>query len=244
MANPLATIALACAVLLAGCDGGAPGAAPSAKPSESPELATPTPLPTRESLDTVRVRIETSAGNITLALDARHAPKTVLNFMQYVDDGRLDDTSFYRASRRNGAPGMGFIQGGIGTDARRTLTTILPLEPTNVTGIHHVDGTISMAHGDDPDSATGNFSIMLGPNPALDARLGYGVHPGSRGFAAFGHVVAGMDVARRILSKPSGGGSGAMRGQMLLEPVQLVHAVRLDGIAHPSGAYKAWLVRR
>ena len=241
MTNPVSiAIALGCALLLAGCDSGAPEAAPSA--NETSAASTPTPLPTRESLDTVHVRIETAAGNITLALDAKHAPKTVLNFMQYVDDQRFDGTNFYRASRRNGAPGQGFIQGGIGTDARRMAASVLPLEATNVTGIHHVDGTVSMAHGDDPDSATGNFSILLGPSPSLDARPGEGVRPGSRGFAAFGHVTKGMDVAKRILAQPSGGGAGAMRGQMILKPVPIVRVVRLDGTAHPSGAYKAWLM--
>ncbi|WP_216072760.1 peptidylprolyl isomerase, partial [Acinetobacter baumannii] len=75
----------------------------------------------------IRVRIVTSAGNITLALDAKHAPKTVANFMAYVDDGRLDGTRFYRSARRKGAPAQGFVQGGIGTDARRMLPSV-PLE--------------------------------------------------------------------------------------------------------------------
>ncbi len=243
MAKPLPQIALAGALLLAGCNAGEP--ADTAPSNAAPETndTTPTPLPARESLDTVHVRIETSAGDITLALDAKHAPKTVLNFMQYVDDERLDGTTFYRASRINGAPGRGFVQGGIGTDARRMLTSMLPLEPTSETGIHHVDGTVSMAHGDDPDSATGNFSIMIGENSSLDARPGSGVHPGSRGFAAFGHMTAGIAVAKRILAMPSGGGGGAMAGQMLLKPVQIVHAVRLDGTAHPNIGYKPWLMR-
>lgn len=242
MARTLLAVALG-ALLLAGCGEGA-----SDSPAPTPEATEPTPaatpLPSRESLDTVHARIETAMGNITVALDARHAPKTVLNFMQYVDDGRFEGTNFYRASRVNGARGRGFVQGGIGTDARRMLTSILPLEPTNVTGIRHLDGTLSMAHGDDPDSATGNFSIMIGDNPALDARPGAGVRPGSRGFAAFGQVTAGMDVVKRILAQPAGGGAGAMRGQMIVKPVQILRVVRLDGTAHPGPTYKAWLVRR
>jgi peptidyl-prolyl cis-trans isomerase A (cyclophilin A) len=187
----------------------------------------------------VRVRLNTSAGVIVVALDARHAPKTTANFLAYVDDGRLDDTSFYRAARRKGGPQLGFVQGGIGTDPRRMLQPV-PLEPTSATGIHHLDGTLSMAHGADPNSGTANFSILVGANPALDA------HGSSRGYTAFGHVVAGMDVVRRILAMPTGGGGGEMKGEMILQPVRLISAQRLDGTAHPSGLPKTWLfgVRR
>ena len=182
----------------------------------------------------VRVRIVTSEGNIVLALDARRAPKTTANFLAYVDDGRLDGTRFYRASRSKRDPRLGFVQGGIGTDARRMLDR-LPLEPTSTTGIKHLDGTVSMAHGPDPNSGNANFSIMVGANPALDAR------PGNPGYAAFGRVVAGMEVVKRILAKPSGGGSGAMAGQMILQPVTLIRAERLDGTPKPTGRPKTWL---
>jgi peptidyl-prolyl cis-trans isomerase A (cyclophilin A) len=197
--------------------------------------ATPAGSQSRPIPGMVRVRIVTSQGNIVLALDARHAPKTTANFLAYVDDGRLDGTDFYRASRRKSDPRFGFVQGGIGTDARRILPSP-PLEPTNVTGIKHTDGAVSMAHGSNPDSATGNFSIMVGANPSLDARAG------SRGYAAFGRVVAGMDVVRRILAKPTGGGRGPMRGQMIQPPVRIVRAERLDGTARPTSGPRPWLL--
>lgn len=185
---------------------------------------------------TVRVRLVTTVGNITLALDARRAPKTVANFMRYVDDGRLAGTDFYRAARRKADPKYGFVQGGIGTDARRILPA-LPLEPTSLTGLKHLNGSISMAHGLNPDSANGNFSIMIGDNPSLDAR------PGNPGFAAFGKVVGGMDVVRRMLAMPTGGGRGVMRGQMILKPVRILRAERLDGTPRPSGRPKPWLIK-
>ncbi|MDV3456268.1 peptidylprolyl isomerase [Sphingomonas sp. HF-S4] len=185
----------------------------------------------------VRVRIETSAGNIVLALDAKRAPKTTANFLAYVDDGRLDGTGFYRASKRTGNPKFGFVQGGIASDARRVLPSP-PLEPTNQTGIRHTDGTVSMAHGANIDGATGNFSIMVGDNPSLDAR-----GTTRNGYAAFGRVVAGMDVVRKILASPTGGGRGPMRGQMIQpEPVRIVRAVRLDGAAKPTGNVKPWQI--
>jgi len=183
----------------------------------------------------IHVKLVTSAGPIVLALDARRAPRTVANFMKYVDDGRFDGTQFYRASRNKGNPKLGFIQGGIGQDARRILDPV-PLEPTSKTGIHHTDGVISMAHGANPNSAAGNFSIMVGPNPSLDAR------GSSAGYAAFGHVVSGMDIVRRILSLPSGGGEGPMKGQMLVHPITIEKAIRLDGTPHPTGLPKPWTI--
>ncbi|MCW3836176.1 peptidylprolyl isomerase [Sphingomonas canadensis] len=185
----------------------------------------------------VRVRLVTSEGNIVLALDTRRAPKTTANFLAYVDDGRLNDTLFYRAAKRTGAPRFGFIQGGIGTDYRRMLPPV-KLEPTSQTGIRHTDGVISMARSANPDSGTGNFSLLIGPNPALDAK------PGNPGYAAFGRIIAGMDVAKRILAKPVGGGRGAMKGQMILAPVKILRAERLDGRPQPTRGPKPWLIGR
>lgn len=184
----------------------------------------------------VRVRLETSAGAITVALDTNKAPKTSANFLAYVDDGRLDGTTFYRAARARTDPKRGFIQGGIDTDARRMIVPPVVLEPTDKTGIRHLDGTISMARKVDPDSATGNFSLTVGPAPMLDAN---GVY---RGYAAFGRVVGGMDVVKRILAMPSGGGQGPMRGQMLFKPVTITRAVRLDGKPGLTSPVKPWLI--
>jgi peptidyl-prolyl cis-trans isomerase A (cyclophilin A) len=184
---------------------------------------------------TIRVRLVTSAGNIVVALDARRAPKTVANFLAYVDDGRLEKTEFYRSARRKGDPAHGFVQGGIGTDARRMLPSV-PLESTEQTGLKHLDGTISMAHGPNFDGANCNFSIMVGPNPGLDARGPF------RGFAAFGKIVSGMDVVKRILAMPTGGGRDAMKDQMILRPVRILRAERLDGVAKPTGRVKPWLI--
>jgi len=190
----------------------------------------------RPSPGFVRVRLVTSAGAIVLALDARRAPKTTANFLAYVDDGRFDGIDFYRAARKKVAPRFGFIQGGIRTDARRILPGSVPLERTDRTGLRHLDGTISMARGANPDSAAGNFSIMVGPMPSLDAE---GQYPG---YAAFGRVVAGMDVVKRILALPTGGGSGPMKGQMILKPVTILRTERLDGTPKPTGGVKPWLI--
>jgi peptidyl-prolyl cis-trans isomerase A (cyclophilin A) len=191
--------------------------------------------PEGRSAGLVRVRILTSDGPIVLALDARRAPKTTSNFLAYVDDGRFDDTLFYRAARRRIDPKLGFVQAGIGTDARRSLPPI-PHESTQMTGIRHLDATVSMARGGKPGSAMGNFFITVGATPHMDARPDYA------GYAAFGHVVSGMDTVRRILAKPTGGGSEEMKGQMILKPVRLISVRRLDGVARPTGGVKPWLL--
>ena len=191
--------------------------------------------PAAQEPPVVRVRLVTSAGSIVVALDAKRAPLTVANFLRYVDDGRLEGTYFYRAARRKGDPTLGFVQGGIGTDARRILPSV-PLEPTSKTGIRHLSGAISMARSVNPNSAHGNFSIMVGDNPTLDAR------PGKPGYAAFGRVVGGMDVVRKMLAMPTGGGRDEMRGQMILNRVKILRAERLDGTAKPTGRPRPWLI--
>lgn len=181
----------------------------------------------------VRVRLDTSAGRIMLALDMRRAPRTSANFLAYVDDGRFDGTTFYRAARSKVDPKRGFIQGGIRQDARRILPPF-KLETTTQTGIRHLDATVSMARGDSPDSAGGNFVLTVGPTPQMDARPGYS------GYAAFAHVIGGMDTVKRILALPSGGGMDAMKGQMILQPVRLIRAVRIDGTPKPTNHPRVW----
>ncbi|AMK24629.1 peptidylprolyl isomerase [Sphingobium sp. SJ10-10] len=182
-----------------------------------------------------RVAIETSVGTIVVATDDRRAPITAVNFLTYVDDGRFDGVTFYRAARRKSDARLGLIQGGIDTDARRSLPPIRH-EPTTRTGIRHLDATLSMARPNRANSAMGNFFITVGPTPNMDARGDY------IGYAAFGHVVAGMDVVKRILAVPTCCGSGPMRGQMIVKPIRIIRAKRLDGTAHPTRGVKPWLL--
>lgn len=183
----------------------------------------------------VRVAIETSVGVIVVAVDQKRAPRTSANFLTYVDDGRFDGVTFYRAARRKRDPHYGLIQGGIDTDARRSLPPI-PHEPTSKTGILHLDATVSMARPNRTNSAMGNFFITIGATPTMDARGDY------IGYAAFGHVVGGMDVVKKILSVPTCCGSGPMRGQMIVKPIAIIRARRLDGTPHPTRGVKPWLI--
>lgn len=190
---------------------------------------------TRATPGYVRVRFDTSAGPIIVALDVKRAPATSKNFLAYVDDGRFDGTVFYRSARRKADPSLGFVQGGIRTDARRILPPF-PHERTDRTGVRHVDGAISMARRPEPNSAGGNFVLLVGAMPSMDAK---GDFPG---YAAFGRVVGGMATVKRILAKPTGGGSDAMKGQMILDPVRILRARRLDGTPKPTGGPKPWLI--
>lgn len=220
-------LAAALAFALAACGESPPANAPAAANAAAPAAnsAAPAPVP-----DTAKVRLETDAGNIVLQLDGRHAPITTANFLAYVDQHRFDGITFYRASRTPRTPGRGFIQGGIRRNAMLALPPIAH-EPTSLTGLHHVDGTISMARLE-PGSAMGDFVILSGAEPSMDAghRRPSSGNNDTAGYAAFGRVVEGMDVVRRILAAPTveNAGAGAMRGQMLTQPVRIVRAVRAD----------------
>jgi peptidyl-prolyl cis-trans isomerase A (cyclophilin A) len=173
-----------------------------------------------------RVVLETGAGPITIELDTARAPITAANFLRYVDERRFDGTSFYRALSFPGRPDLGLVQGGIRSDPKRARPPI-PHEPTSATGLAHGDFTVSMARTT-PGTAQGDFFITLGSFPSLDAQPG---QPGDNsGFAVFGRVVDGQDTVRAILAAPVSptAGEGAMKGQMIAEPVPILRARRAD----------------
>lgn len=173
----------------------------------------------------VKVALKTTEGTIVVAVDTKRAPITANNFLAYVDQKKLDGTTFYRAARAVGAPTRGFIQGGVHRDARRSLPPIKH-EPTSKTGIRHVDGAISMARRE-PGSAMGEFFILAGAAPGMDARPGGG--DANAGYAAFGRLVSGKTVLQRILAaKTWPGGPGAMKDQLIKKPVKIIEAKRVS----------------
>lgn len=176
--------------------------------------AAPTPLP--------RVVLETTAGRIVIEVNDRAAPITGANFLAYVDQHRFDGTSFYRAMKSG--PENGLVQGGINNAPARLLPPIAH-EPTTETGLSHVDGAVSMARYD-PGTATGDFFISVGATPSYDAGRPFSID--AYGFAVFGKVVEGMDVARAMLNAPTSPteGEGFMRGQMLEPRIAIVSARR------------------
>ena len=191
--------------------------APPAAVTPPASVAAPAP-----KFATVRVTLTTTLGPIVLELEKQRAPITTANFLRYIAEKRYDGTDFYRATKIQ--PGYGLIQGGTANFPKRALPGIAH-EPTSKTGLTHADGTISMARTK-PGTATGDFFITIGALTSLDADP---AKPGDNlGFAAFGHVVEGMDVVRRILEAPilTTKGTGAMKGQMLADPVKIVTARR------------------
>jgi peptidyl-prolyl cis-trans isomerase A (cyclophilin A) len=143
----------------------------------------------------VEVAIATTDGTIVVRLDPAHAPITTKNFLHYVDAHTYDGTSFYRTVSKTNEPqsNIEVIQGGLNPQTTNPMIAPIKLEPTNATGLHNVDGVISMARTADPNSATTEFFICIGDNRFLDAG-----GPLGPGYAAFGKVVRGMDVVRRI----------------------------------------------
>jgi peptidyl-prolyl cis-trans isomerase A (cyclophilin A) len=189
----------------------------------APSLAQAPAAPPAAQEDVVPVAIDTSLGRIVVALDRAHAPVTTANFLHYVDEHRFDGEAFYRAMHLAGSDG-GLIQAGISSDARKLFAAIAH-EPTSQTGLKNVAGAISMANAG-PGTARSDFFILLSDMPGLDAN---GPGGDANGFAAFGHVVEGMDVVKKIWAAPVSAtkGEAVMKGQMLDPPVKILHAVRL-----------------
>lgn len=171
-----------------------------------------------------RVAIQTSAGTIIVELEDKKAPVTSANFLRYVDAKKYDGGTFYRALRTKGVKGAGSIQGAPPQRARRFAP--IAHESTTKTGIRHKPGVISMARNA-PGTATCDFFICASAMPYLDA------HPGAKGdnlgFAAFGTVVEGLPIVKKILAMPTGGPAytEAMKDEMLKAPVQILSMKRM-----------------
>lgn len=171
---------------------------------------------------TVKVAMTTTQGTIVLELERAKAPVTVTNFLRYVDAKRFDGIDFYRSMKLEW--GAGLIQAGI-RDPRKFFPAIRH-EPTTVTGLSHTEGTISMARLA-PGTATADFTISVGDMRGLDADPK--ASGDNLGFAAFGHVIEGMDVVKAIWSSPRSPtlGEGVMKGEMLAPKVRILTVRRL-----------------
>lgn len=175
-----------------------------------------------------RVLINTSLGNIEIVVYSDQAPVTANNFLRLVDGGHFDGGSFYRTvSPRNdhGSPVISVIQGGV-ADAEGPFDAI-EHESTELTGIRHRNGVVSMARAEVGTASTEIF-ICIGAQPALD--FGGQRNPDGQGFAAFGEVVKGMDVVRAIHRQPADApvDSEYVAGQILTEPVEIISIERID----------------
>lgn len=172
------------------------------------------------------VVFETEKGTIEMEVDSVRAPATAANFLRYVDAGFFDGGSVNRSVRPDNTVRhdveIQVIQVQIDAAREREAFPPISLERTSVTGLKHVNGTMSMARNG-PDTATGSFSIVIGDQPEMD--VGGRRNPDGQGFAAFGRIVRGMDVVKEIQASPTGR-AGPYGTESLSPPIKVVKAYR------------------
>lgn len=164
--------------------------------------------------DPVKVLMKTSQGDITLALDPDKAPKSVANFLRYVDEGFYNNTLFHRV-----IAGFMIQGGGLDTNMHKK-TTHEPVVNEAKNGLKNVRGSIAMARTRDPHSATAQFFINHRDNPNLD----YPSFDGW-GYAVFGKVIDGMDVVDAIAAVKTTRKNG--RADMPVQPVVIESITRI-----------------
>jgi peptidyl-prolyl cis-trans isomerase A (cyclophilin A) len=177
-----------------------------------------------------RVRVQTELGDIVLELDATRAPNTTANFLKYVDAGHYNGGLFHRTVKMDNQPQsdvkIEVIQAGVNPESAQRGFPPIALERTSVTGIVHKDAVVSMARGA-PDSATSGWFVCINDQPSLD--FGGTRNPDGQGFAAFGRVVSGMDVVRKIQAAPSSTDrSTNAEAQRLTPPIKIVTVTRVN----------------
>ena len=154
------------------------------------------------------IQITTKFGTIEAELYPDKAPKSVAAILSYIDSDFYENTSFYRVlnddNQPSGTGGPTLIQSGLWSTKDKVAATLahIPHETTQQTGLHHEDGTLSLAR-QEPGTATAEFFICIDDQPGFD--FGGGNNPDGQGYAAFGKVVKGMDVVRRINKQPFNG---------------------------------------
>jgi cyclophilin family peptidyl-prolyl cis-trans isomerase len=161
------------------------------------------------------VAIDTSHGAFSIELDEEKAPKTVANFLAYLDAGHYDGTIFHRVID-------GFMVQGGGYDADFEKKPVrAPVENEAKNGVKNTRGTVAMARTSEPNSATAQFFVNVADNAFLDHK-----GPESYGYAVFGKVVSGMDVVDKIKGLKTGA-QGPFSKDAPLEPVVIRSAKRV-----------------
>jgi len=168
------------------------------------------------------VLIQTELGDITVEIYEKKAPITASNFLKYIDENLFIGASFYRVVRMDNQPDkdvkIEVIQGGLGFSDNEKRLPPIEHETTDITGILHKDGVISMARNE-PGTASSEFFICVGDQPELDFEGKR--NPDGQGFAAFGKVIDGMNVVREIQSKHA-------EGQLLNPQIKINKIIRVQ----------------
>ena len=205
-----------------------PGTGPTVRPMMAPPPPPP-PLPVPVVAPDTRpyVALVTDLGTITVRLENKRAPVTSANFLRYVDAKRMDGFKFYRSTKSWG-PANQLVQAGNRGDARKNFPPIAH-EPTKTSGLTNCKGALSMARLN-PGDATTDFFLLLSDIKGFDSDA-----PGGdgAGFAVFGEIVSGADVAAAIFNAPISptAGDGVMKGQMLSPPVRVLTVRRVTAPA-------------
>jgi peptidyl-prolyl cis-trans isomerase A (cyclophilin A) len=178
----------------------------------------------------VRVLVQTELGDIVVEVDQGQAPVTAANFLRYVDAGHYNGGTWHRTVKMDNQPEspvkIEVIQAGVNPEFAKSGFPAIALERTSVTGLLHQDGVISMARGA-PDSATSGWFICINDQPSLD--FGGARNPDGQGFAAFGRVVSGMDVVRKIQQAPaSTNRTTNPEAQRLTPPITVTKVARVQ----------------
>lgn len=171
---------------------------------------------------TPRVLIKTELGDITVDIYEKDAPITAANFLKYVGNNLFDGATFYRVVTMDNQPNndvkIEVIQGGLGFGESEERFPPIEHETTVRTRIKHKDGVISMARNE-PGSASSEIFICINDQPELD--FGGQRNPDGQGFAAFGKVIKGMDIVRKIQQQP-------VEGQMLNPKIKIFSIRRIE----------------
>ena len=169
-----------------------------------------------------RVLVQTELGDIEIEVDTKRAPVSGGRFLKQVDAGMYDGGQFHRTVKMDNQPNndvkIEVIQASVNAAREKEVGDPIQLERTSVTGLKHADGCVSTPRAA-PDSARSGFFICINDQPSLD--FGGKRNPDGQGFAAFGRVVRGMDVVRKIQQAPN------KEAQLLTPPIRIISIKRL-----------------
>lgn len=189
------------------------------------------PAPVAAKAGGPQVRLVTSQGEIVIELYPDKAPKTVENFLHYVDSGYYKGTIFHRVINNF------IIQGGGFTTKLEPKDTFPPIPIESDNGLKNVEGMVAMARGDDPNSATSQFFINLNDNLHLNF---YKPQSYYYGYCVFGKVIKGLDVAKKIAAIPTSAsgplGADVPNEQVVIEDTSLVQPQEQKAANQPTPA--------